>query len=215
MTELVRIVRCGWSLATSSGSTAAPRRARGPARRDRGSPPRRTSGRPPPAVGSPAPTATRVDGLVVGERLLEVVLRTHLDRLDRGRRGAVAGHHDHRGRRDRSRAAPAASPARRGPAARCRERRRPAARCGRARAPRSPLVVVSVRKPSSLEDLGQGGQDPRLVVDDQDQLVHSGQVSRGPAPPVKRSASPRPVPVRSRSRSRPRSRSRAFAQACS
>ena len=84
------------------------------------------------------------DHLLVGERLLEVVECAHLDRLDRRRRGAVAGDHDHRRQGVQLAQQAAASRARRGRAARRRERRRRAAARGRASSASSPEVVVTV-----------------------------------------------------------------------
>ena len=132
-------------------------------------------------------TGRRLDRPLVGERLLQVVVGSHLDRLGRGRRGAVARHHDHRGGRI-------------GVAQRL-ERLQPVA-VG------EPDVEEDDRRPPPLverqrllaarggqglvtlvgEDPRQGRQDSRLVVDDQDQLGHRSFSQRALRRPFDRGA---------------------------
>ena len=113
-----------------------------------------------------------VDRPLVGEGLLQVVVSPHLDRLHGGRGGAVAGHHHHGGRGiglaqglQGLQAVPVGQPDVEeddgGPLLLVEGQRALAAGGGQGR-------ISLVR-----QDAPQRGKDPRLVVNDQNQLAHA------------------------------------------
>ena len=116
----------------------------------------------------------RLDRLPVRQRLLQVVQGAHLERLDRGRGGAVAGHHHHRrgrivlaDRLQRLEAVPVRQP----------DVEEDDVRIALAIERQSLVTATRLERPETLvrEHPRQRFQDPRLVVDDEDQsfLFHS------------------------------------------
>ncbi len=113
----------------------------------------------------------RFDGAVVRKRLFEVVVGTHLDRLDRGLRRSVAGHHDHhRVRIDipqglkRLEAVPVRQP----------DIEEDHVRPLFAEQMQGLFAAGCHRGPISLvaENLRQGGENSGLVVNDQNEFIH-------------------------------------------
>ncbi len=116
-----------------------------------------------------------IDRPLVGEGLLQVVVGPHLDRLHRGRGRAVPRHHDH---------------GRRGVGLAQRLQGFQAVAVGQPDVEedhRRALLLVEAQRalaagggegrvPLVGKDASQGGEDPRLVVHDQNQLAHAGQV---------------------------------------